>query len=717
MDNNGFSGFQTPLSPIRFQSQIGKETKRRYKEEHNLVRLSLARVVKVNYKYNTVDVVTTRHKNPLVKNPTDNGKFSARLPVSFGGRTPDGKVYGSSTLVTVGSLVLIGYIEGNKESPIVLNIYGDTDNQSMLTRTELTGADETEEAIQRELWQLFTLYPSMTYKNIDGRGNQEITFSGKTFMYVTETDPDGYYITDEGFDYDHLPSSRYANGELIEPKSPNAPTVLYVHQGVYDNHRVTFFIKPDGTVRVGSRHKNGEGVTFQELKTDGSFSIVQKGDTTNPEGESTKFSQFQLTEEGSLLLQSRSHKLEVHPEKGVLINGKPALSSGGSIGTPGGDPNTSFDLEEIKAELETLGKDIVRVNSSIDVIDGRIRLKADATVVDNLEQQIEEHTSTLEVLFNRINATVTREELDVDIAGIKEYTDGLISVVNADIEDVTNGLLELDGYLEGAFRDGVIEESEAQSISLYINTINTEKADIDARYTELHNNQYLAQDKKLGLENAKSAYDSKHTELINLIGYIVGKGKVTLEDRTAVDRVFADYRASLSILSKTFTNCMDAVAAAMAKEAESNAKNYTTAQFEILADKISSKVESQTFTEVISNMESSYAAIESQVASTIADVEEISKKIPYRAEIISTQGNIFKNGVIQTTLFCKVYRGDEDITDQVDANRFKWTRISDDPEGDAAWNTSYAGGTKSITITSDDVFRRATFNCEILSEQ
>lgn len=164
----------TPLSPIRFQSALGSEIKRMYKEGENVVKLSLARVVKVNYRYNTVEVITTVHKNSTMKNPNDNGRYSARLPVTFGGKTPDGNVYGTNTLVTIGTLVLIGFLEGANDNPIVLNIYGDVDNQSLLTRTNMTGADESDENIQQELWQLFTLYPSMTFKNIDEIGRAHV---------------------------------------------------------------------------------------------------------------------------------------------------------------------------------------------------------------------------------------------------------------------------------------------------------------------------------------------------------------------------------------------------------------------------------------------------------------------------------------------------------------------------------------------------------------
>lgn len=86
---------------------------------------------------------------------------------------------------------------------------------------------------------------------------------------------------------------------------------------------------------------------------------------------------------------------------------------------------------------------------------------------------------------------------------------------------------------------------------------------------------------------------------------------------------------------------------------------------------------------------------------------------PYDVDIISTNGLLFKNGVIQTTLTAVVYRGDENVTEQLDANQFKWTKINADGSLDKTWNDIYAGGTKSITVTSEDIYRRATFNCDI----
>lgn len=497
MERGQFDQFITPLSSMRLQAQLGKEVVRRNKEGRNIVKLSMARVIKVNYKYNTVDVVTTLYKNSTAKDPASNGKFSARLPVSFGGTTPEGKPYGTNTLVTVGSLVLIGFLEGNKEHPIVLNIYGEADNQSKLTRTTFSSADESDEELQRELWQLFTLYPSMTFKNIDGNGNQEVTFSGKSFMFITDTDPDNDYVNDSEFDYDLLPSARYADGTLIEPKSPDSPTVLYVHQGIYSKHRVTFFIKSDGTVRLGSRHTNGEGITFMEMGTDGSFNVFRKEGTTNPEAESEKFSKFGIESDGTVALESPNNRLEVNQE-GIYVNGKSLASFviGGSGDGDGDGDGGTISFEEL---------------------------------IENLE-------------------------------------------------------------------------------------------------------------------------------------------------------VVKEIKTELSVVS----------------------------------GQVKSKVESATYSKDFADVNQKVAQVEQGVANTNDRIDGIATKVTYSAKIVSTNGTTFKNGEIDTTLFCRVSEGSNDITDQVDVAAFKWTRVSDDAAADAAWNAAHATPAKSIHITSADFVGRASFDCDVV---
>jgi len=108
-----------------------------------------------------------------------------------------------------------------------------------------------------------------------------------------------------------------------------------------------------------------------------------------------------------------------------------------------------------------------------------------------------------------------------------------------------------------------------------------------------------------------------------------------------------------------------------------------------------------------------YATTETveKVEDRISTIEE--QKM-YRLVISSSNGNIFKNNNISTTLYATVFSWDENITDTLDDNQFIWTRVSDDAEADKLWNDAHFGGSKSIEIDSDDVKVRATFFCDLI---
>ena len=95
-------------------------------------------------------------------------------------------------------------------------------------------------------------------------------------------------------------------------------------------------------------------------------------------------------------------------------------------------------------------------------------------------------------------------------------------------------------------------------------------------------------------------------------------------------------------------------------------------------------------------------------------ITTIEKQKMLRLVIISSNGNIFKNGNVKTLLSAKVYSWDEDITDTLDANQFVWTRVSEDTEADKVWNEQHFGGAKSVVITGADVKIRATFYCDLI---
>jgi len=84
-------------------------------------------------------------------------------------------------------------------------------------------------------------------------------------------------------------------------------------------------------------------------------------------------------------------------------------------------------------------------------------------------------------------------------------------------------------------------------------------------------------------------------------------------------------------------------------------------------------------------------------------------------QIYSSNGNIFRDGTVNTTLTCYVFQGEENITDTLDASKFSWIRSSSGTAlSDSTWNTSSkAIGKKTIVLTPDDVIKRTVFSCEV----
>lgn len=93
--------------------------------------------------------------------------------------------------------------------------------------------------------------------------------------------------------------------------------------------------------------------------------------------------------------------------------------------------------------------------------------------------------------------------------------------------------------------------------------------------------------------------------------------------------------------------------------------------------------------------------------------------VDYDVEIESTNGTIFRVGQARTTmLIARVFRNGEDITETIPASKFKWFRVSMNPNpppnDDTSWNALYAQGYKQIMVSVDSVSAQATFHCQIL---
>lgn len=105
-----------------------------------------------------------------------------------------------------------------------------------------------------------------------------------------------------------------------------------------------------------------------------------------------------------------------------------------------------------------------------------------------------------------------------------------------------------------------------------------------------------------------------------------------------------------------------------------------------------------------------------EVSATYVTPAYVDEKLNYEMLIYSSQGDIFKNGVINTTLTAYVRQGNKDVSSKFNDNQFVWSRASSDPNADIAWNRQHINGSRSIVITSDDVTGKATFTVQLMNE-
>lgn len=381
------------MAQPRFQAGLGTKWDRAYKEGTNVSTIVLAQVIKVNYKYNSVDLMLLRHKEVLQNSYMTEGKFSAKLPMEFGGRNIYGKPYGEINPIQVGTVVLIGFIESDKSQPVVLGVYADNDVANKLSRVPFSSADATDKDLQQIMNQKFKIYPSLTYENVDGKGNRTVSFTGKTFLAMSADISGNSDLSDDGHGtaYENLGASYYSDKELIEPVEGRAPEILFKHQSVEDNHVFMLNIQQDGTFRTSQVDKTSDWRTYFEMTKDGEIKLKKQFDSTII-GQSLENSEFGIDKEGIVFLRNGDMDLEVRKD-GLYSQGKP-LEAGGGIS------------EELRKLLEKLAKMIDELGEGLTLIQ---------TEIKDLDDKVIANTAQIEIQAELISAKVSREEVQKDI--------------------------------------------------------------------------------------------------------------------------------------------------------------------------------------------------------------------------------------------------------------------------------------------------------------
>ena len=522
-----------------FQSGLGTEWERAYKEGTKVSSLILAQVIKVNYQYNSVDLVTSGNKDTFQSSYTDGGKFSARLPLEFGGRNSVGQPYGQVKPVNVGDTVLVGFVNENKLAPVVLSVYGNSTVNEMLSRTPFKNADYQDDTLVRQTNQKFSLYPSLTYENVDGEGNRTVTFTGKSFLMFNSNDNKTSALTDgnHGTEYSELESSYYSNDEEIEPMNPYAPNILFKHQGVMkqsggeDNHITLFHVKDDGTVRMSTMDKADDWRTYFEMTPNGGVKLRKQFDSKIV-GQALKSSELGIAEDGTVFLANGDTYLEVKAD-GIYSNGL----------------NVDVDLTEIQNTLDEQGKKLVILDMSVTKTNEALTVIASKTEI--METQVNDISSELVIMAGLIETKVSE-------AQVKDIVTEEVNLIAGDIEKIKQDNVRLTKLIDDMSDDGLITPVEKD-------TLMREWVIIQDEYPT-----YILQADEYEVD--KTTYVSAYNALSAYLTPLFDK----MDETTAIDpkefraKFKAYYDARLAILTAILLNIKELAVEAMKKASEAS---------------------------------------------------------------------------------------------------------------------------------------------------
>ena len=319
--------------------------------------LIMAKVMKVNYLYNTVEVITIHNREMLVKQKA-NGQFSARIPSMYGGSFANGQTYGENYPINVGDQVLIGFMEEDKSAPIVLGVYKDSSVAYELAGTDKTGGNpDMDEAGRKQTMEYFRLFPSQTYDWVDGTGGREVTLQGKSFWKSAVGLFGSARLNDYGYNYDNL-ERIHLRGRDVLPTEPTLPQIMFQHNSEDALTATSLLFDDDGTFSLSKVNNKSTDKTRSELRIEGSNGLFMRTQSDSKKhSDDSPYSEIGI--DGLVpYLQTPKHKLTITDADGLLFDGQPIKADG-----------DSKVIDELKKEVDKLESNL---NDLAKVVGGEV---------------------------------------------------------------------------------------------------------------------------------------------------------------------------------------------------------------------------------------------------------------------------------------------------------------------------------------------------------
>ena len=347
-----------------------------------------------------------------------------------------------------------------------------------------------------------------------------------------------------------------------------------------------------------------------------------------------------------------------------------------------GDRTLDVELQTQKNKVNENTKDLYTQKSEIKALDDQIKLKVDE---QHLQQTKKELTDNLNNNLEQINTKFSKATSELNI-----LKDSITSKVEK--TDLESTKKELNGQI-----------SEQEDKINTVKSLVTQTADAIKQEISSINKDTLKTVDSLKSETTSKLSLLEHT--LDSISASISSVKNFLEqkaDKSELQKTESKL-AELKVDTDEISAKLSSTQTIVSKKADKN-------EVEQIKTKLSElKIDSEGIHEHVEETEH-------HIDTIINGIEQIKDDLVYKVEIWSSNGAMFHNGIIDTELEAILYRGKNVVTGEFGDNQFRWTRISKDKEADKIWNKQHFGGTKSIHVTDNDVYARATFNVEVFDK-
>lgn len=297
------------------QPHLG-EFNRNYKPENTMGGyLTLAKVINVHHKNGTVDLEIIRTGDIIKSDRTNEGRFGAVVGTSSAHYNKKlGISSGTSEPLQKGQLVVVGFLDGMKDQPVVLCSFHDVweTNRNINTNNyPLQPKSYVKDFKEASKW--LKVFPSQAYMKVDGMGGIEMSHPAGTFI---KADADPYNLMDDrhgGFNYENL-SEKNAKGTTLKGTSHATlvpPKFLFTHtthKGAYESNThswTKWFVDTDGLLRI-SRDDNDGKLTYLQMDSKGSVNL-RRQINSNKVNDGNLYSELKMKDDCSFFFtQDRS---------------------------------------------------------------------------------------------------------------------------------------------------------------------------------------------------------------------------------------------------------------------------------------------------------------------------------------------------------------------------------------------------------------------------